>query len=146
MAKKSQLTLLTEAIEKLINNPVAPVAPVLPIAPVAPVLPIVQPNSGDHDLLTSFRSESLVEFRTIKEAIKELTDGTSKRIADLEMDKLNCKESYQSLYKASVDKAIEDLQADVKSQGTAVTRLWAYGTALIFVVGIVEFFISNFVK
>jgi len=45
----TQLEKLTNAIEKLIANPVLPVAPV---APVAPVLPIVQSNTGDHDLLT----------------------------------------------------------------------------------------------
>jgi len=45
----TQLEKLTNAIEKLIANPVAPV---LPVAPVAPVLPLAQTNTGDHDLLT----------------------------------------------------------------------------------------------
>jgi hypothetical protein len=70
---KSQIQLLTDAVEKLINNPVAPIAPV---APVAPVLPIVQQNSGDHDILTEFRSEAKVEFKNIKDTLLKLQEAT----------------------------------------------------------------------
>ena len=44
----SQLEKLTQAIDKLIANPVAPV---LPIAPVAPVLPIAPQKFEDHELI-----------------------------------------------------------------------------------------------
>jgi hypothetical protein len=51
MAKSlnDKIDFLTDAISKLVNNPIAPIAPV---APVAPVLPVLERNTGDHDLLT----------------------------------------------------------------------------------------------
>lgn len=144
---KSQIQLLTEAVEKLINHPVAPVLPVLPIAPVAPIAPI--DNTISNDLIVKFaRLEENVKlnFQQVKDAIKELNDGTANRINKLENDKLNIQDSYPLMYKVDVDKAIKDLQTDTKAQGTAITKLWSYGIALIFIVGIVEFIISNFVK
>lgn len=83
---KSQIQLLTEAVEKLINHPVAPVAPVLPIAPVAPIAPI--DNSISNDLIVKFaRLEENVRlnFQQVKDAIKEVGDGTKKQIDDHEV-------------------------------------------------------------
>src|ERR1035437_24651 len=80
-----KLDALIQAVEKLVATPVAPVAPVLPIAPIAPVLPI--DNSITQDLIVRFtRLEENVRlnFQQVKDAIKELTDGTSKRIDNIE--------------------------------------------------------------
>lgn len=82
---KSQIQLLTEAVEKLINHPVAPVLPVLPIAPVAPIAPI--DNSITQDLIVKFtRLEENVKlnFQQVKDAIKELNDGTTSKIENHE--------------------------------------------------------------
>lgn len=138
-----KIQLLTIAVEKLVANPVLPVAPV---APVAPILPIAQIHNGDHDILTSFRSESLVEFRTIKEAIKELNDGTSKRISDLENEKLNTKDSYPVLYKKDVEDRLDKLENKTQEHNNIITKMWSYGVALIFLVGIVEFLLSTFLR
>jgi hypothetical protein len=79
---------LTDAIKQLIAipvAPVAPVAPVLPIAPVAPVLPIE--NTIPNDLIVKFtRLEENVKlnFQQVKDAIKDLSDGTAGKIVDFE--------------------------------------------------------------
>ncbi len=118
MPKQSQqlkLDALTKAIEKLIANPIAPV---LPVAPVAPVLPIVQPNTGDHDLLMRLEENVTLNFKQVKDAIKELSDGTSKRIGDLEV---------------LTDKHSNDL---------IMIKTW--GTAGLLILGIAQFLISKF--
>lgn len=112
-----KLDLLLVAMQKMLDNPVAPIAP---IAPVAPVLPIVQTNSGDHDMLVAFRAETVAELKNIRTDIATLNDGTSKRIDDHEIR--------------------------IKSNETKITQLWSYGTVLIFLIGIVEFFISKVLK
>lgn len=144
---KSQIQLLTEAVEKLINHPVAPVLPVLPIAPVAPIAPI--DNTISQDLIVKFaRLEENVRlnFQQVKDAIKELNDGTANRINKLENDKLNIQDSYPAMYKVDVEKRLTNLETKTDSQGISITRLMAYGSALIFLVGILEFFVSNFIK
>jgi hypothetical protein len=47
-----------------------------PPIPAIPAIPAII-NNGDHDLLLAFRAESLVEFKTIKEALVKLQDSTS---------------------------------------------------------------------
>jgi hypothetical protein len=53
-AEQSQhkLDMILIALEKIASQPVAPILPIAPVAPVAPVLPLIQPNSGDHDIIT----------------------------------------------------------------------------------------------
>lgn len=63
----------------------------------------------DHDLLIELRTTQqmmLIEIREIK-------DGTSKRISDLEVNKLNIKDSFHEQYKDEIDKSISDLQLKV---------------------------------
>jgi len=84
------------------------------------------------------------KFLEIRADIKELKDGTSHRIECLETEKLNIKDSYVALYKAVTDKAIEDLRIDVKNNSTWITRIVAYGSVLLFLVGVVEFFINKY--
>jgi len=77
-----QLLKLTEAIEKLLSNPIAPVAPVAPVLPVAPILPL---NSDDLIIrFTRLEENVTLNFKQVKDAIKELSDGTSNRITALE--------------------------------------------------------------
>src|ERR1035437_1236037 len=80
-----KLDALVQAVEKLVANPVAPVLRVAPIAPIAPVAPI--DISATQDLIVRFtRLEENVRlnFQQVKDAIKELTDGTSKRLDNVE--------------------------------------------------------------
>lgn len=76
-------------------------------------------NSVDHD--------ALIELKTLmiglKEDIKELTDGTSRRIAFLENNKLDTKDSYPVLYKAEVDKRITDHEVRINAMETSHTRV-----------------------
>ncbi|MDO8554366.1 MAG: hypothetical protein Q7S22_06155 [Candidatus Micrarchaeota archaeon] len=65
-------------------------------------------NSNDHDFLLTFSSEVKTKLDVIFTAIKDLSDGTAKRISDLENEKLSVKDSYPVLYKAGVDQYILD--------------------------------------
>ena len=75
-------------------------------------------NSTDHD--------ALIELKTLmiglKEDIRELTDGTSRRIAFLESNKLDTKDSYSIIYKGEVDKRITDHEVRINAMETNHTR------------------------
>jgi hypothetical protein len=78
-----KLDLLVQAVEKLVATPVAPVLPVAPIAPVAPVLPL---NNDDLIIRFTRLDENVtLNFKQVKDAIKELSDGTATRINSLEV-------------------------------------------------------------
>ena len=87
----SQLQKLTEAIEKLVANPVAPIAPVLPIAPIAPIAPLVVTNSGDHDLLTKLDErftglDKKFDAMSVKLDTKYTTTEEHKVVTDIQID------------------------------------------------------------
>ena len=75
---------LTNAIERLLAREVAPVAPIAPIAPVLPIAPLLQTNTGDHDLLLRLEENVTLNFKQVKDAIRELSDGVNLQIADLQ--------------------------------------------------------------
>lgn len=101
-------------------------------------------DSEDHDILITFRAETQVQMKGIRDDIKALADGTATRIASLESEKLNMRDSYCSLYKADVDKRLDGLETKTSSQGIIITKLWSYGVALLFVMGIVEFLVGKY--
>jgi hypothetical protein len=70
---KTKIDCLLEAVEKLINNPIAPIAPVAPVLPIAPLPPV---NNLDHDLLQ--RLDTKVD--ALKDDIKAIQTGTSAQI------------------------------------------------------------------
>ena len=127
-----KLDALIQAVEKLVANPVAPVAPIAPIAPVLPVAPVIQQNSGDHDILTSFRAEALVEFKNIKDTLIKIQESN---------------ETY-ALKSEFVEHLKEHaiLRNDVDTLKTTVTKIWSYGVAGIFVVALIEFALRFIIK
>lgn len=99
-------------------------------------------NGNDHDLLQ--RLDEKVDSIILQ--IKEINDGTANRINKLEQEKLNSKDSYLIIYKADVDKRLDDLENKTDAQGTVITKIWSYGIAIIFAVGVVEFLLSTFLR
>ncbi len=81
----------------------------------------------DHDVLIELRTE----MRMIRQDIKELKDGLSTRVND-----------HESRIR-SLETHVGDAIAERKGSDRA-TRL--YGAILIFVVGVVEFFISHYYR
>jgi hypothetical protein len=113
-----KLDSLINAVEKLVANPVAAVAPVLPVLPIAPVAPIAPLiiNQDDHNLLIKLDGK----VDALKDDIRSLNDGTTTKINDHEVR--------------------------IKTLESTTTKLWAYGTALVFAVGLAEFLLSRFWK
>jgi hypothetical protein len=112
---------LTELIEVLIKREVAPILPVAPVAVVAPVLPI--DNTISQDLIVKFtRLEENVRlnFQQVKDAIKELNDGTTTKIAALEI---------------KTEKNIND-----------ITKIMTWGSAGVLLLGVLEFIISKYMN
>ena len=97
-------------------------------------------KQDDHDLI--------IEIKTIQQTmlgeIREIKDGTAQRIATLEQEKLNTKDSYPVMYKAGVDKMLDDHENRIRINTTKITIIWTVGLVLIFIVPIIEFLISNF--
>jgi len=62
----------------------------------------------DHNFLLSFSTEVKTRLDMISEDIKDLKDGTSRRIDSLEAQKLDTKDSYPVLYKTGVDSQLFD--------------------------------------
>lgn len=71
-------------------------------------------NSQDHDLIIKLDTK----MDALKEDIQKLNDGVSKQIGDHE--------------------------TRIKVLEKGMTKLMAYGTAVIFAVGVVEFFVQKF--
>lgn len=125
---------LTQTVQRLVDHPVAPVAPVLPLAPIN--------NSMDHDLLTTL----CVKVDALKDDIKQLKDGTSDKIKDLENTKLNIKDSYPYLYKKDIDTAIEKLEIQSEKNSTNITRVLTFGSVIIVLISIAQIFVSLWFK
>jgi nicotinic acid phosphoribosyltransferase len=97
-------------------------------------------GSDDHDRLVVLDTK----MDGLSDQIKELKNTNAKRIDALETEKLNCRDSYPVLYKKEVDDRLENHEIRIKSGEITDTRLIAYGTALIFIIGIVEFIINKY--
>lgn len=106
-----------DQILRAIEKIAAPIPAIPPIPPIPPI-PAILPvvPSGDHELLQRLD----VKVDALKEDIRLLTDGTGKKI--------------------------DEHESRIKTVETAVTKVWAYGTAMIFVVGLLEFFLLKFLK
>ena len=117
---ENKIDKLTSAISLLLSREVAPVAPVAPVEPVEPVKPLALINPLDHDTLISFRAETIQELKAIRSDIAKLSDNTGKQINDHEM-------------------RINDLEK-------MTTRMWSYGVACLFILGVVEFVLSKVIK
>lgn len=140
-----KLDLLIDIMTKMAATPVAVVAPIAPIAPVAPVAPV--DTSINQELVVKFtRLEENVKlnFQQVKDAINALSDGTASRIAALENEKLNARDSYASLYKAAVDEAIKDLKAVSTNNSTWITRGLTGGSVIVFLLGILQFIVGKY--
>ena len=133
MAKQStekQIKDLTLMVSKLLAREVAPVLPVLPVAPIAPVLPLAPANPDDHNILTAFRAESIVEFRNINETLKKIQENAIGYVTQGE---------HNEVVKIQVDH-----ETRIRVVETAVTKVMQWGTIAIILLGIIEFAINKF--
>lgn len=122
MATDSQLKKLTQVIEKLVNKQVAPVAPVAPIAPLAPI------NPFDHDLLTRLDT----------------------KVDQIQLDVTTLK-NQGTIYVTQTDhKVVCEIQDDhekrIRDNEKNITRVLTWGSALVVLIGIVEFIINGFIN
>jgi len=90
-------------------------------------------------------TEKFTELKTdIKADIKDLKDTTTSRIQLLETEKLNIRDSYPVLYKAGIDKALDDHEKRLRKNGDNITKIMTWGAALLVILGIAQFFIGKF--
>jgi alanyl-tRNA synthetase len=99
-------------------------------------------RSSDHDAIVRISEK----IDSLKADVKELKDGTSKRIDNLENDKLNIKESYTVLYKKAADDIATDTGNRLKKLEEGYAQMKMLGVVAIVILGIVEFFINKFVR
>lgn len=89
-------------------------------------------GADDHDLI--------IELKTIiigiKADIAELKDGTSHRIAALETEKLDTKDSYPVLYRAGVEKSFQDHEDRMRALEQKIWIWVGVSTVLVFLVPI----------
>jgi len=96
-------------------------------------------GADDHDLLIELKTR----MEDLKIAIKELTDGTARRIDNLELNKLNLKDSYPFLYKAGVEKMLDDHENRIRINTGRITQIMTWGSAALILLGVVEFILSR---
>jgi hypothetical protein len=99
-------------------------------------------GTSDHDFLLTFSAEVKTKLNAISDDIKELKDGTSTRIAALENEKLNTRDSYSVLYKTAVETTFKDHEDRLRSNTTRITQIMTWGSAGIIVLGIAEFVLN----
>ena len=100
-------------------------------------------KGDDHD--------TLIEIKTVQQTmlgeLRDLKDGTSDRLKQVEDAKLDIKDSYQFIYKKNVDAVCQDHENRIRSTETNVTRILTWGSALLILLGVVQFFIAKiFIK
>ena len=98
-------------------------------------------SKADHDTL--IRIETRMEG--IKTDIKDLKDGTAKRIECLETGKLNTCDSYSKLYKKDVETIQIDHENRIRSNEKNITRILTFGTILVILIGLAETLVIKFV-
>lgn len=121
MTKKT----IEKQIEELtaIANKLSMIAP-----PTVPITPVSISNSGDHDLLTKLDTK----LGILQTTVDKLVERDNNYIA---------REEWKTHLSADADH-----ETRIKILEIGFTKLMAYGTALIFAVGIAEFFISKLLK
>lgn len=75
-------------------------------------------GSDDHDLLIELKTVQTVMLSEIR----EIKDGTAKRIGDLETNKLDTKNSYNACYKTEVEQKFSDLERRMQITEISKTR------------------------
>lgn len=94
----------------------------------------------DHDLLIELKSK----MDDLKIDIRDIKDNTSARLAAVEEKKLNIADSYPVLYKAALEKTLTDQETRLRSAEHSITQIITYGSALMILLGIVQFVIGKF--
>ena len=89
-------------------------------------------DNADHDLLVRLNEK----IEGIKIDIKDLKDGTSHRIEELEKCKVDIKESYLSVYKPLVDKELLDHEKRLRNNETNINRIMTIGSICVVAVNI----------
>lgn len=99
-------------------------------------------GADDHDLL--IKLDTKVE--ALRSDIRELSDGTERRITTLENEKLNKVDAYPALYKAGVEASIKDHEDRIRINTGRITQILTWGSAALIALGILEFVINLLLK
>jgi hypothetical protein len=75
-------------------------------------------SADDHDLLIELKTK----LDGLKADIKDIKDGTSRRIDNMETEKLDAKDSYFNLYKDGVDKHVSEQEVRLTVLELSKTR------------------------
>jgi len=103
---------------------------------------VLSSNQGhDHDLLVELK----IRIESVREDIKNLSTGIEKRIDNLEKEKLNVSDSYDSLYKPKLEASLQDIDIRVRFIEKKVTQITTYGTGLLILLGIIEFLVGKII-
>jgi len=98
-------------------------------------------DGNDHDLIIEIRTVQT----TMLSEIREIKDGTAKRISDLENSKLNITDSYAQLYQPTVDRRLASMTTDIetlKDNKTRITLMLTLGISLLVILfGLLSFHI-----
>ena len=116
-----QLALLTQAIEKLVNNPIAPIAPIAPVLPIAPV------KQDDHNLLIKLD----VKVDQIQFDVTELKKQNNIYVTQTEH--------------SEVVKIGSDHETRIRLLEVSVTKVMQWGVIALIILGIAEFLVQKFV-
>lgn len=101
-------------------------------------------DGNDHDFILTFSATVNAKLDNIDTKITDLATGTSKRIDNLEKEKLNTCDSYLALYKKDVEDKLADHEKRIKCGEITDTRLISYGTALVFILSFAQWIIGKY--
>lgn len=99
-------------------------------------------KGNDHDLL--IRVDTKLD--QLSGDVKSLSDGTASRIACLEADKLDIKDSYPVIYRKGIEDILTDHEFRIRHNSTKITQIVAYGAATLVIFGIIEFLLNIYFK
>ena len=96
-------------------------------------------SGSDHDLIIRLDTK----MDGLSDQITKLDSGTSARITNLENEKLNINDSYPMLYKKRVDDNFLDHETRIRSNEINITRILTWGSILLVLLGVAEFFVAK---
>lgn len=139
---KAEIAQAASDATKIIAQAALDAGKVVSVATAEAVRVREEKGAGDHDLLVELK----VKMEDLKTDIADLKDGSERRISNLEIGKVNIKDSYPTLYKIGVDEKLKDHEDRLRTiEDNILKWMGAIGVitfAITFIVG----YLLKFIK
>ena len=98
-------------------------------------------RSSDHDAIVRISEK----IDSLKADVRDLKDGITKRVENLECEKLNIRDSYSQLYKKAHDDFQIEMYNRIKTVEEGYAQIKMLGIVAVLFLGLLQFIIDKFI-